>query len=136
MKKKLQAKFERVILIDDNPIERYIFSRIILHNNFGKKVLEFSLASEALAYLEENREKIDQLPEVIFIDLYMPYFSGFDFLEAYDKLPLTLKNKIQLFIVSNTIDDIDIMQVCRDPNVVSFQQKPITKKFLNRIILK
>lgn len=136
MKNELKAKFGKVLLIDDNPIERYICSRIILHNNFGKKVVEFVLASEALAYLKENQERHGHLPEVIFIDLYMPHFSGFEFLEAYDKLPLTLKNKVKVFIVSNTIDNHDIIRVCRDPNVVSFQQKPITQEFLDRIILK
>lgn len=136
MKNELEPKFEKVIIVDDNPIERYICSRIILHNNFGKNVVEFSLAREALAYLEENQERHGQLPVVIFIDLYMPHFSGFEFLEAYDKLPLTLKEKVKVFIVSNTIDNLDITRVCRDPNVVSFQQKPITKEFLDRIRLK
>lgn len=136
MKNDLEPKFEKVIVIDDNPIERYICSRIILHNNFGKNVVEFSHASEALAYLEENQEKECQLPEVIFIDLYMPHFSGFQFLEAYDKLPLSLKNRVKVFIISNTIDDLDITRVCRDSNVVSFQQKPLTKEFLDRIMLK
>ncbi|RTY88816.1 response regulator [Flavobacterium sp. RSP15] len=136
MKNELKTKFGKVLLIDDNPIERYICSQIILHNNFGKNVVEFALASEALAYLENNQERHDQLPEVIFIDLYMPHFSGFEFLEAYDKLPLTLKNKVKVFIVSNTINNHDIIRVCRDPNVVSFQQKPITQEFLDRIILK
>lgn len=136
MKNELEAKFEKVIIVDDNPIERYCSSRMIINNNFGKKVVEFSLAREAIAYLEENHERHDQLPEVIFIDLYMPYFSGFEFLEAYDKLPLTLKNKVQVFIVSNTIDNLDITRVCTDPNVVSFVQKPITKELLDRIILK
>lgn len=136
MKNELKAKFRKVLLIDDNPIERYICSRIILHNNFGKKVVEFALASEALAYLKENQERHGHLPEVIFIDLYMPHFSGFEFLEAYDKLPLTLKNKVEVFIVSNTIDNHDVIRVCRDPNVVSIQQKPITQEFLDRIILK
>jgi CheY-like chemotaxis protein len=135
MKTDLKAKFEKVLLIDDNPIERYINSRIILNNNFGKKVVEFSLAREALTYLEENQEIHGQLPEIIFIDLYMPHFSGFEFLEAYDKFPLTLKNKVKVFIVSNTIDNQDIIRVCKDINVVSFVKKPITKEFMDRIIL-
>lgn len=134
MKNELESKFEKVIIIDDNPIERYCSSRVILQNNFGEKVIEFSLANEAIAYLEENQENNGQLPQIIFIDLYMPYFSGFEFLEAYDKLPLIVKNKSKVFIVSNTIDDLDIARVCKDPNVVSFRQKPITKEFLDRII--
>ena len=135
MKNELDSKFEKVIIIDDNPIERYIFSRMILHNNFGKKVVEFSLASEALTYLKENQENCNPVSKVIFIDLYMPHFSGFEFLEAYEKLPLALKNKSKVFFVlSSTIEDLDIIKVSQDPNVFSFQQKPITKEFLDRIV--
>jgi len=134
MRNELEPKFENVIIIDDNPVELYFSSRVILHNNFGKKVIEFLLANEALAYLEENQENSSQLPQIIFIDLYMPHFSGFEFLEAYDKLPLIVKNKIKVFIVSNTINNLDIARVCKDPNVVSLLQKPITKEFLDRIL--
>ena len=134
MKNELEPKFEKVIIIDDNPIERYFSSRMVLHNNFAKNVIEFSLASEALTYLEENQENSCLLPQILFIDLYMPHFSGFEFLEAYDKLPIVIKNKSKVFIISNTIDHVSIARVCQDPNVVSFQQKPITKEFLNQLL--
>jgi len=107
---------------------------MIVHNNFGGDVLQFLIVSEALTYLEENKENISQLPQIIFIDLYMPHFSGFEFLEAYDKLPLALKNNSKVFIVSNTIDPFDIARVCKDANVVSIQPKPITKEFLDKIL--
>ena len=59
--------------------------------------------------------------------------SGFEFLEAYDKLPLTLKDYCKVYIISSTIDDNDIARARRDKNVVSFQVKPINKEFLARI---
>ncbi|MFT5254271.1 MAG: CheY-like chemotaxis protein, partial [Flavobacteriales bacterium] len=98
------------------------------------KIVAFSLASEALTYLEQN-QKVSDLPQIIFLDLYMPYLSGFEFLEAYDKLPLAVKKKSKVIIVSSTIDNQDITRICNDPNVVSFQQKPLTKEFLDQIIL-
>jgi response regulator RpfG family c-di-GMP phosphodiesterase len=134
MKFELEPKFKKVMIIDDNPMEVYYSSRMILHNNFGGNVIEFLLASKALTYLEENQENTSELPQIIFIDLYMPHFSGFEFLEAYNKLPASVKKKSKVFIVSNTIDPTDIERVCNDPNVVCFKEKPITKEFLNEII--
>lgn len=134
MKIELEPKFKKVMIIDDNPIELYYSSRMILHNNFGGNVLQYLIASEALTYLEENQENTSQLPQIIFIDLYMPHFSGFEFLEAYDKLPLAVKDNAKVFIVSNTIDPVDIARVCKDANAVSIQPKPITKEFLDRIL--
>ena len=129
----LPPKFETVMIIDDNTIDLYISSRLIIKNNFGKKVMEYSDAREALQYLQDNQDNIAALPQVIFVDIYMPLMSGFEFLEAYDKLPNSLKNHCKTFIISSTIDDNDILRARRDKNVISFQVKPINKEFLNRI---
>ena len=129
----LPPKFETVMIIDDNTIDLYISSRLIIKNNFGKKVMEYSDAREALQYLQDNQDNIAALPQVIFVDIYMPLMSGFEFLEAYDKLLNSLKNYCKTFIISSTIDDNDILRARRDKNVISFQVKPINKEFLNRI---
>jgi hypothetical protein len=44
MTNQLQSKFERVMIIDDSYTDLYISSRIILTNNFGKKILDYSSA--------------------------------------------------------------------------------------------
>jgi CheY-like chemotaxis protein len=133
MIEELQSKFEKVMIIDDNIIDLYISLRMITKNNFGKKVLEYSAAQEALNYLQDHQDNIAELPQVIFVDIYMPEMSGFEFLEAYDKLSVALKNNCRLYIISSTIDDDDIARVRSDKNVVSFLVKPVTKEFLNRI---
>jgi CheY-like chemotaxis protein len=129
----LQSKFEKVMVIDDNSTDLYISSRIILINNFGAKVLEYSSGEAALKYLVENQENITLLPEVIFVDIYMPLMSGFDFLEVYNKLCPNLKKQCKIFMISSTIDDVDILRARTDQNVTLFQVKPITKEFLDRI---
>jgi len=129
----LQPKFERVMIIDDNIIDLYITKRLIIKNNFGKEVLEYSNAEQALKYLQDHQDTISLLPQIIFIDIYMPLMSGFEFLEAYDQLPAALKNYCKAFIISSTIDDNDIARARMDKNLTSFQVKPITKEFLDRI---
>lgn len=133
MTEESQPKFDTVMIIDDNIIDLYIPSRMITKNNFGKKVLQYTDAEEALKYLQDNQENIAGLPQVIFVDIYMPIMSGFDFLEAYDKLSLTLKNYCKTYIISSTIDNEDISRSRSDKNVVAFHVKPITKEFLDRI---
>ena len=129
----LQPKFERVMIIDDNIIDLYITKRLIIKNNFGKEVLEYAAAKEALKYLQDNQDTISLLPQIIFIDIYMPVMSGFEFLEAYDQLSDALKNYCKAFIISSTIDDNDIARARMDKNLTAFQVKPITKEFLDRI---
>jgi CheY-like chemotaxis protein len=133
MIEELDSKFDKVMIIDDNNIDLYITKRLIIKNNFGKNVLEYTAASEALKYLQDNQDNIPMLPLVIFIDIYMPGMSGFEFLEAYDKLPTELKKHCKVFIISSTIDENDIERSRLDKNLTAFQVKPITKEFLNSI---
>lgn len=131
--KQLEPKFESVMIIDDNTIDLYITKRLIIKNNFGGKVLEYAAAEEALLYLQEHQDTISMWPQIIFIDIYMPVMSGFEFLKAYDKLPSTLKKYCKIYIVSSTIDDNDIQRSQKDKNLTDFRVKPITKEFLNSI---
>ena len=125
-------RFESIMIIDDNLIDLYISSRMITKNNFGKKVLQYSSAKEALKYLQEN---IPQLPEVIFVDIYMPGMSGFEFMKEYDKLSTPLKNLCSVFIISSSIDEQDLTCAHKDENIVAMKEKPISKEFLADIRL-
>jgi CheY-like chemotaxis protein len=130
MKEEIAHIFERIMIIDDNLIDLYIASQMITRNNFGKKVLQYSSAIEALKYLQENQKNIPQLPEVIFVDIYMPGMSGFEFMKEYDKLSTPLKNLCRVFIISSSLDEQDLNCANKDENIVAMKEKPITKEFL------
>ncbi len=129
------TKFENVMVIDDNEIDLYIVSRIISINNFSKNTLSYSYAKEALNYLQENQGNISLLPQVIFVDIFMPMMSGFEFMEAFDKLPATVKNYCKVFVISSSNNEDDINRAHRDKNIVNFQEKPIQKDFLASIAI-
>lgn len=129
----LVTKFEKVMIIDDNVIDLYITKRLIIKNNFGKNVIEYVAAADALKNLQDNQDNISMLPRIIFVDIYMPGMSGFEFLEAYDKLPAKLRKYCKIFIISSSIDENDIARAKMDKNLTAFQVKPITKEFLNSI---
>ena len=133
MKEQPKNKFETVMVIDDNIVDLYIASRMITKNNFGKNVLMYTNAKEALQFLTENQFDTTALPQIIFIDIYMPCMSGFKFLSAYNELSESLKSNCKAFIISSTIDDFDIIRAKSDVNIATFQVKPITKEFLDRI---
>lgn len=126
-------KFDTVMIIDDNTIDLYITSRMILKNNFAANVLNYESSQEALQFIKDNQDAISKLPQVIFLDIYMPLISGFAFLEAFHTLPDAVKNYCKVYIISSTIDNADIAESNSNKDVVSFRSKPITKEFLDSI---
>ncbi len=127
------SKYNSVMIIDDNQIDLYIIAKMVVRNNFAKNRLEFTDPINALKYLQENQNNSTALPEVIFVDIHMPLMNGFEFMDAYNKLPQTVKGKCKTFIVSSTIDERDINRVSSIKNITGFKQKPISKEFLDSI---
>lgn len=134
MTEEQSGNFENVMVIDDNLIDLYIAAKMITRNNFGKKVLQYSSAIEALKYLQENLGNISGWPNVMFVDIYMPGMSGFEFMLEYEKLPAELKNYCKVFIISSSVDKRDIAKANNDINVIAMKEKPITKDFLNDVM--
>ena len=125
--------FNKVMVIDDNSVDLYITSKIIIKNKFGKEVLEFNSAKDALNYLQINQTNKQAYPDVILSDIYMPLMTGFEFLESYDQLSIELKNHCKLYMLSSSTDNVDIVRVENDINVIGFLEKPITKALLEKI---
>jgi len=126
--------YELVMVIDDTPEDLYITNRVILKNNFASTVLQFSMAQEALKYLQDNQSAIDKIPQIIFLDIHMPVMNGFEFLKAYDRLPDFIKQHNKIYVISSTFDEGDIINVRRDKNAKDFFEKPLTREAMEKVL--
>lgn len=126
-------KFKDVMIIDDNKIDLYINSQAITRSCFAHKILEYSSAVDALKYLRLHSNDLSRIPDVIFVDIYMPEMSGFEFMEAYDELPEKIKKHSRVYIISSSIDKQDIYRAKADSNIIAFHEKPLSRNFLETI---
>lgn len=129
-----KSKFERVMVIDDNTIDIYITYQLMTRINFSAKIDQYTSVVKALEFLQENENNLSVLPQIIIVDIYMPLITGFEFMVEYDKLSADFKNQCKVYLVSSTIDENDIKRAKDNSNIVAFQEKAITKEFLNSIV--
>lgn len=125
-------KFNTVMIIDDNNIDIFITTQILLNVNYTKNAITFNCAQEAFEYILNTEIEAD-LPEIIFLDINLNGISGFDFLALYETLPTYKKEKIRVYMVSSTVDPNDLEKINQNINVKGFCEKYITKEFLNSI---
>lgn len=113
------------MIIDDDEIHNYLFSKRLINVGFTDDVIEFTKASEALKYLQENIESQEKLPDVIFLDLQMPVFDGWDFINDYEGIKARTSKNILLFTLSSSVNPKDLNRSNNSPIVIEYIHKPL-----------
>ncbi|WP_395065792.1 LytR/AlgR family response regulator transcription factor [Flavobacterium sp.] len=109
----------KCIIIDDEKLAREILSILILKSPNLVLVDQFSNAMEAIKYLNNNTV------DLIFLDIHMPNFSGFDFVQ-------TIKNPPQIILV--TTDHNFALEAFNYDCITDYLVKPIIENRFNRAI--
>jgi len=109
------------IIIDDESTARVIIHQLCSEIKEINVVGEFPNAMQAIKYLNQNEV------DLIFLDIHMPDFTGFDFIE-------TLKNPPK--IILTTSDSNFAIQAFEYDCIVDYLVKPITQERFNKAIQK
>ncbi|WP_345951376.1 response regulator [Mucilaginibacter sp. PAMB04274] len=121
------------IIIDDSELDCFIIQKIIQHidSNFNFKI--YRSAQKALDALKKVTEE-DYVFGLIVLDINMPMMNGFEFIEAFEKLPSGIKDKYRIVVLSSTRNPGDIARLSTYKSVESFIDKPITKEKLYALL--
>ena len=136
MKQPSIQKLPVIMLIDDTPEDLYINNRVIQKFGQGNNVNQFNMATNAIAYLNDNKNIIENIPDIIFLDIRMPRMNGFEFLDEYENLPASVKTKCKVYMLSSSFDPRDIERAKSNPNVKAYFEKPLNKNVVDEIINK
>ncbi|MDQ6480759.1 response regulator [Dyadobacter sp. LHD-138] len=120
------------ILIDDSAFDLFIYEKLIFKSGIGNSVKAFNAAQDALDFLVEEGENLPKT--VILLDLQMPGMNGFEFIEQFDLLPESLKNKTRIYMLSSTIDTRDIEKAKASLHIIDLLSKPLEIGLLKSIL--
>jgi CheY-like chemotaxis protein len=123
----------KVILIDDDLIYHKISQLMIKGYSPVKDVVSSTDGKATLDYLIENKLNNDNLPDYIFVDLNMPEYDGWDFLNGYKEIYDSFQKAIQVYVVSSSISPNDINRSKNYSFVNSFIMKPLKREFLQAL---
>lgn len=109
------------IIIDDEATARAIIRQLCSKADSLRVLDEFPNAIQAIKYLNQHEV------ELIFLDILMPNFNGFDFIETLKKAPK---------IILTTSDDNFAIQAFEYDCIVDYLVKPITLERFQKAIQK
>jgi CheY-like chemotaxis protein len=129
------AKYAEVMSIDDDSITALITRKLIAATQFADHFLTYSGCKEALEYIAQSIEKPQEfaMPQIIMLDLNLPVYNGWYFMEQLAKMPVPPEKMPQLYILSSTKNSEDYYKAMQYPFVKNFFIKPLMKEHLENM---
>lgn len=129
--------FRSVMVIDDDRLMHELFNYMLERGKFARTIHNYLHAEDALQFLQETAAKNpSDLPQLIFLDINMPFMNGWEFIEQYNLLNKTYEPGTRLFLLSSSVDPFDRERSKTFSVIEDFISKPISKKILEEIGMK
>ena len=111
-----------VLNVDDDKMVLFIHEKMMIHSGFSKSPKSFEDGYETLSYISEHKSEDKKF--IIFLDVNMPNFDGWDFLEELENRQLD--RFCYVFIVTSSIDSSDKDKAETYAPVSGFVEKPLS----------
>lgn len=117
-------KIDLACIIDDDPIYLFGIRKMMEIADLCNGFLIYNNGLEAIKALKPLLTDDEDFPEVILLDLNMPIMDGWQFLDEIIKVPTN--KKVIIYIISSSIDPIDLKRAKEYSVVSSYLIKPVT----------
>jgi CheY-like chemotaxis protein len=124
--------YSKIYLVDDDPIYVLTACQIIKKSLDCKEILVYQNGKDAFDALYQNRTKMEDLPDLIFLDINMPIWDGWDFLNELNKIEL--EKEVNIYVVSSSTHPEDILKAKSYQQVSDFIVKPLSGNQLMSLI--
>ncbi len=121
------------MVIDDSKLDCFIAEKIIRNTGKCESIRSFLQAKDALEYIS-NAQPEEHTHTILLVDIQMPIMNGFEFVEAFEKLPDSVTENYTIYIISSSINETDLNKVHNYKTVKQFLNKPLTSNNLSVLL--
>lgn len=123
-----------ITLIDDDMLFHRIMTGLCRRLIPPIQVSHFYNGQEALEGLDQLRRSGEALPEILLLDLNMPFMDGWQFLHALQSSPSWADTNWKIYICSSSIDPADTVRAASHPLVSGYLTKPVSLSALQKLM--
>lgn len=128
----MKIKLNCILLVDDDNDCNFFHKKLLQEMNCANSIQVATNGAEALEYLKTCNER--NIPDIILLDINMPKVNGWEFLEAYEKLPDQLKAKIVLIMLTTSLNPDDRAKAAMFACVKGFKEKYLDEDMVSKIL--
>ncbi len=129
-------KKSNILLVDDDDVYLYLMGRVIKGLTEELEVSTFTDGEQAYQFLSLCLEANIAPPEVIFLDINMPFLDGWGFLAEFQKLKPKIQNNINIYMVSSSMREQDMERAKEFEELTGYVVKPLEEDKLIEIFTK
>ncbi len=118
----------KAFIIDDDKMVLFIQEKMLNASQFCTSSVKFHNVKEALESFTNETSREDCL---IFLDINMPYMSGWEVLSELDTIDP--ENSLKVVMVTSSIEEEDRIEAKKYHRVIDFLIKPVNVERLNRL---
>ncbi len=118
-------------LIEDDPIATIVAKRFIIKSNRVSNIVTFENGKKAFDGLVKMLGENKLMPQVIIVDINMPVWNGWEFLEEFHKIDFP--HKIEFFILTSSLSPIDIEKAKKYGLENRYLEKPLDLERLDML---
>lgn len=121
-------------LIDDNEIDLAINAKLLEFAKIGDELYHYETAPAFLQKIVQETNYFTQYRNVVLLDIMMPTMNGFECVIEFNKLPTSLTDSFEVFMLSSSIDRHDIKNAEKTPRIIDVMEKPLDHYKLRRLL--
>jgi len=117
----------RFIIVDNDPVNNLLCGLAIKDAVVDADILDFTDPLKAFDYMSADNESNNSM-NILLLDINMPVWSGWDFVDHFDKLDEQTKGRFKIYMLSSSIDNNDKQRALENKNVTDYIEKPLTEE--------
>ncbi len=126
----MTTELDLVYIVDDDEIIIFLTNKLLMSEQFCKRVMMFQDAEIALETLRASLHSGQDVPDAILFDLDMPVMDGWEFIDEVRKLPVHIPS----FVFTSSINPSDKKRADMYHGIRDFITKPLNKIKLQKIL--
>lgn len=121
-------KLKSILIVDDDKTSNLISRMVLNPLNIAESIEILVNGKEAKDHFEISTNS----PELVLLDINMPYMNGFEFLDWYEENGLIGRAKFAMFTSSGRREDKDRAHSYTD--VIGYIEKPLSKEKIEYLL--
>lgn len=121
-------------LIDDDQVFQFITSKTLKKINPSVNIEKFLDGEEGMNRIKGCLQNQKELPDVVLLDINMPFLNGWEFLKEFQTIEHQLEKEVHIYMLTSSDDPDDLKRAKEFSELSGYLIKPVTEQELEVLI--